>query len=165
MNTNTLLLIGAGILGALLAVLLLIRIIKGILQMAYLVLVLGASGFLACFVGTPEGSKLLPQTITADVRLIQAGIVIAVPLILSLIIAMLVFVLRSVFKSKPKRQMVDVSQTPVSPFHPPTPDELARMQQSPPPPQQQYPSSSAPTIQNMPPPPTRPNPTRRDKDR
>jgi hypothetical protein len=178
METTTLLLIGAGILGALLAVMLLIKIIKGILQMGYLLLVLGSSAFLAYYVGTPEGSTLLPQTVNVDVRLIQAGIVIIMPLVLSLLVAILIFIVRSIFKSGSKKRVTDTNPTPVMPFHPPSQAELDRMQrvqqnpyaqqnpqyppqnpQYPPtqppqyPPQQNQPyyPPSAPTVQNMPP--------------
>ncbi|MFN8376769.1 MAG: hypothetical protein U0694_28340 [Anaerolineae bacterium] len=162
METNTLLLIGAGILGALFAILLLIKIIKGILQIAYLLVVLAASGFVAYYLGTPEGSKFLPQTV--DVRLIQAGVVIVLPLVLSLFITVLMFMLRSVFKSGPKQRAVSANQTPVAPFHPPSQEELDQMRRTNPMPPPQYPPT-APTIQNLPAaPPTRPNPTRRNRD-
>ncbi len=167
METNTLLLIGAGVLGGLLALLLLIKIMKGILQIGYLLLVLGASAFLAYYVGTPEGSNLLPRTVNLDVRLIQAGIIILFPLLMSLVIAILVFFVRRIFKSDSKRVFRDSSPTPVMPFHPPTQQELEQIQrtnpasQYPPPPSSSY---SAPTIQNMPHvEETRPTPKRRNK--
>lgn len=170
METNTLLLIGGGILGGLLALLLLVKIIKGILQMAYLLLVLGASGFIAYYIGTPEGSALLPQTVGVDVRLIQAGIVIVLPLLMSLAIGILVFIVRQIFKSQPTRRYIDETPTPVSPFHPPTPQELEQVQRANPQ-QPQYPQQGTgypapPTIQNVSPlDQTRPNPAvRRKKD-
>src|SRR5690242_4192273 len=98
METNTILLIGAGFLGALLAVLILIKIIKGILQMGYLLLVLGSSAFLAYYLGTPEGSTLLPKTMNVDVRLVQAAVVIVMPLVLSFLVAILMFMVRFIFK-------------------------------------------------------------------
>jgi hypothetical protein len=166
METNTLLLIGGGILGALLALLLLVKIIKGILQMAYLLLVLGASGFIAYYIGTPEGSALLPQTVGVDVRLIQAGIVIVLPLLMSLAIGILVFIVRQVFKSQPKRRYIDETPTPVSPFHPPTQEELQQIQRGNAPPQypQQGGYPAPPTIHTVSPlEETRPNPTPRRK--
>jgi hypothetical protein len=126
METNTLLLIGAGIVGGLLALLLMLKIIKGILQIAYLLLVLGASIFAAYYLGTPQGSALLPSTLNIDLRLIQAGVIIVLPLLLSVVIGIVLLMLRQVFKTKPRRLQIDTNPTPVTPFHPPTPEELQR---------------------------------------
>jgi hypothetical protein len=130
METNTLLLIGAGIVGALLALLLMLKIIKGILQIVYLLVVLGASGFIAYYIGTPEGSIVLPPTLNVDLRLVQAGVIIALPLLLSVVIAVVLFILRQVFKPKRRSPSIDVNPTPVTPFHPPTEEELQHARRS-----------------------------------
>jgi hypothetical protein len=192
MDTNTLLLIGAGFLGALLALFMLIKIIRGILQIAYLLLVIGASGFVAYYIGTPEGANLLPATIPIDKRLLQAGVVIVLPLILTLLVALFTFIVRQIFSGGSKRKVYkpedptpivqptvppqyrqqyqqQYAPPPQHPEYPPPPQYPPQYppQQPPPapptyPPQQEYPAP--PTQRTLPPnEPTRQNPTVRKR--
>lgn len=109
-DTNTLLIIIGLIVGIPLGLLLLIKVIKGLVQLAYTLIVFGAAGFVAYYLGTPEGSALLPRNI--DVRVVQAVALIFLPLAIVGGVSLFWYVTKRAFRAGKREQATSDGNNP-----------------------------------------------------